>query len=115
MKALLLPGILFAIAAQAQQLAPTVQAVDGAIARESALLQVLETRTPVVETYIQEMASDNDFGTVLSGITTFSARSIWLMDWRRPLTCRRIAAARGASTCLPDSSRSITFRRDSPR
>ncbi len=40
------------------------QVVDRAITREAALLTVLRASTPVAETYIQDLVSDADFGTI---------------------------------------------------
>ena len=60
---LFLFGAALAIAAHAQQ-ASMDQIVDDAIGRENALLEVLQTHTPVAETYIQDMAANTDFGTV---------------------------------------------------
>lgn len=54
---------LFALSASAQSMTPD-QMLDEAIAHESTLLSVLQARTPVAETYIQELAPDADFGTV---------------------------------------------------
>ena len=62
--ALLIGGVLLAASGRAQQPAAQDQIVNQAIARESALLQSLRSVTPVAETYIQELAPDNDFGTV---------------------------------------------------
>jgi len=56
-------GALFALSASAQSMTPD-QMLDEAIAHESTLLSVLQARTPVAETYIQELAPDADFGTV---------------------------------------------------
>jgi len=56
-------GVCFAFCASAQSMTPD-QVLDEAIAHESTLLSVLEARTPVAETYIQELAPDADFGTV---------------------------------------------------
>src|SRR2546429_8439371 len=38
------------------------QVVDRAIAREHALMEMLETRTPLVETYLQNLKLDNQMG-----------------------------------------------------
>ena len=46
-------GALFALSASAQSMTPD-QMLDEAIAHESTLLSVLQARTPVAETYIQE-------------------------------------------------------------
>ena len=48
---------------------PTVndaQVVDRIIAREHALIEFLRTRTPIIETYLQELAPDSKFGAVPS-------------------------------------------------
>src|SRR5438093_10629207 len=44
--------------------APTTmdQVVDRAIAREHALMEMLKTRTPLVETYLQNLKLDNQMG-----------------------------------------------------
>lgn len=63
-KSLILCGVLLVCGARAQQSTPADQAVDRAIVRESALLQVLQSAAPVAETYIQSMVPDNDLGTV---------------------------------------------------
>src|SRR4051812_5198506 len=57
-------------ASQVQQLpseAPKLtpdQVIDEAIIRENAMLITLQSSTPVVETYIQDMVPNSDFGTV---------------------------------------------------
>ncbi|HVW08932.1 MAG TPA: M48 family metalloprotease [Bryobacteraceae bacterium] len=56
-------GVCFAACAPAQSMTPN-EVLDEAIAHESTLLSVLQARTPVAETYIQELASDPDFGTI---------------------------------------------------
>ncbi|HEU5021735.1 MAG TPA: hypothetical protein VFT60_07580, partial [Bryobacteraceae bacterium] len=56
-------GAVFALCASAQSMTPD-QVLDEAIAHESTLLSVLQARTPVAETYIQELAPDADFGAV---------------------------------------------------
>src|SRR5438093_5105654 len=38
------------------------QVVDRAIAREHALMEMLKTRTPLVETYLQNLKLDNQMG-----------------------------------------------------
>ncbi|HEY4086535.1 MAG TPA: M48 family metalloprotease [Bryobacteraceae bacterium] len=58
----LILGALFALSVSAQSMTPD-QIMDEAIAHESTLLSVLQARTPVAETYIQELAPDADFGT----------------------------------------------------
>ena len=73
-KLVFLSGILFAAAAHAQQPATASDVVDRAIARENALLAVLQTTTPVAETYIQDLVPDNDFGTVPAGDRYFIGR-----------------------------------------
>src|SRR5258708_4184328 len=55
-------GLVAGLAAQTP--VPVDEAIDGAIARESALLSFLRTSTPVAETYIQDMVPDTDFGTI---------------------------------------------------
>lgn len=57
-------GALLVVNARAQPPTAADQVVDRAIVRENALLHVLQTTTPVVETYIQNMVPDNDLGTV---------------------------------------------------
>jgi hypothetical protein len=56
-------GAIFAVCASAQSMTPD-EVLDEAIAHESTLLSVLQARTPVAETYIQELAPDSDFGAV---------------------------------------------------
>jgi hypothetical protein len=56
-------GACFALCASAQSMTPN-QVLDEAIAHESTLLSVLRARTPVAETYIQDLEPDADFGTV---------------------------------------------------
>ncbi len=49
--------------------APTTldQVVDRAVAREQALIKMLANRTPLVETYLQNMRNDTQLGPVPSG------------------------------------------------
>jgi hypothetical protein len=60
-------GVFLAAAAHAQQPVTADDVVNRAIVRENALLAALQTTTPVAETYIQDLATDNDFGTVPAG------------------------------------------------
>ena len=61
-KFLVLFAVLAASASAQQNIAD--QTVDRAITREHALLATLQNSRPVAETYIQDLANDNDFGAV---------------------------------------------------
>ena len=55
--------------AQTSNAAPTTldQVVERAVAREHALIQMLANRTPLVETYLQNLKNDSELGPVPSG------------------------------------------------
>jgi hypothetical protein len=63
-KSVLICGIFSVMSAAAQQATTAAEVVDRAIDREKVLMGVLQTKTPVAETYIQDLVPDNDFGTV---------------------------------------------------
>lgn len=60
---LIVCGVLLVIGARAQE-TTAGQVMDRAIVRESALLQVLQTTSPVAETYIQSLVPDSELGFV---------------------------------------------------
>ena len=59
--------------------APTTmdQVVDRAIEREHALITFLETRTPLVETYLQNLKLDPADGTVAQA-RTITSSAVWI-------------------------------------